>query len=265
MPKVSIIMGVYNCAKTLRASIDSILAQTFTDWEFVICDDGSEDNTFAILQEYKECYPEKFLILKNEKNRGLTKTLNICIDHSSVSADYIARMDGDDISLPKRLEKQIAFLNEHEEIAFLGCNVNLFDENGRWGKRTLPERPNRKDFLWTSPFVHPTVLMRKQAIDIVNGYRDCPQTNRCEDYDLWMRMYAVGLIGYNLQEELFDYFEGRDSYRKRKYRYRFNEANTRFYGYKRLGLLPQGIFHVVKPLLIGLIPATMMMAIRKSR
>ncbi len=264
MPKVSIIMGVYNCAKTLRASIDSILAQTFTDWEFIICDDGSKDETFVILQEYGERYPEKFVILKNEKNCGLTKTLNICIAHCSPQVTYIARMDGDDISLPKRLEKQITFLDKHKEIAFLGCNVNLFDENGRWGKRKLPERPNRKDFLWTSPFVHPTVIIRKQAISVVDGYHDCPQTNRCEDYDLWMRLYSIGLIGYNLQEELFDYFEGRASYGKRKYRYRFNEAKVRFHGYKTLGLLPQGFFYAIKPLLVGLIPAKVMIAIRKS-
>ena len=94
-PLVSIIMGVYNAEKTMQDSIDSILQQTYTKWEFIICDDGSTDNTYSELQKKYEG-DDRFVIIKNEENSGLPFTLNHCIKHCS--GDYIARMDADDIS-----------------------------------------------------------------------------------------------------------------------------------------------------------------------
>ena len=110
---ISIIMGIYNCAETLSDAIDSIIAQTYDNWELIMCDDGSTDNTYNIAQEYKERYPDKIVLLKNEKNMGLNYTLNKCLEVAS--GEYIARMDGDDISLPTRFEKEIGFLNEHSD------------------------------------------------------------------------------------------------------------------------------------------------------
>ena len=111
MPKVSIIMGIFNCAETLPEAIDSVLAQTFSDWQLILCDDGSKDNTYGIAKEYQGRFPEKILLLQNERNMGLNHTLNRCLQ--VVSGEYVARMDGDDISLPTRLEKEAAFLDAH--------------------------------------------------------------------------------------------------------------------------------------------------------
>lgn len=261
MPKVSIIMGVYNCAKTLRASIDSILAQTFTDWEFIICDDGSKDETFVILQEYGERYPEKFVILKNEKNCGLATSLNKCFQKSV--GKYIARMDGDDISLAERIEIQIKFLEEHLEYDLVSCSFYVFDDSEVWGIRKLKEKPEKEDFLWTSPFCHACVVYRAGSLKSVGAYRCEKETLRCEDYDLFMRMYATGMKGYNIQKPLYKVYEGREAYARRKYRYRWDEAKVRFKGFKILNLLPDGIPYIIKPLVVGLIPWKIIEMVKK--
>ncbi len=108
--EVSIIMGVYNCEKYLRESIDSILNQTFKDWELIICDDGSSDKTYYIVQEYQSKYPERIKVIQNKKNLGLNETLNRCL--KLAKGKYIARQDGDDISFKNRLEEEYNFLEK---------------------------------------------------------------------------------------------------------------------------------------------------------
>lgn len=254
MNRVSVIMGAYNVEKTLRASIDSILNQTYNDWVFIICDDGSSDRTYEILLDYKKKYPDKFIILKNKRNRGLTYTLNHCLRY--VRTEYVARMDADDISLPNRLFKQVLFLDNNSKYGLVGCATERFDENGVWKKCKTIKKPKPQTFYHSSGFVHPTILMRKSVLDLVNGYREAWFTNRCEDYDLWMRMYAKGIRGYNLSEILFQYYEGKDSFPKRKYKYRIGEAVMRAKGYAMLHLYPKGLIYVFKPLIIGLLPSS---------
>ena len=252
MANVSIIMGAYNVDKTLRRAVDSILSQTYTDWDFVICDDGSSDKTMQLLDCYKAEYPEKFIIIQNDVNRGLTYTLNHCLKYAK--GKYIARMDADDISLPERLGKEVEFLDVHPEIAFVGCSIERFDENGVWKESVADGLRGKEAFYKSSGFVHPTIMIKREALEAVSGYREAWYTNRCEDYDLWMRLYANGFTGYNLPIILFQYYEGKDSFPKRKYKYRIGEAVMRFKGYKELGLLPKGIIYALKPLVAGLIP-----------
>ena len=114
---ISIIMGIYNCAETLPEAVESIICQTYENWELIMCDDGSTDGTYKIASEYKEKYPDKIFVLKNEENMGLNYTLNRCLE--SAKGEYIARMDGADISLPERLEKELVFLNAHPEYAIV--------------------------------------------------------------------------------------------------------------------------------------------------
>ena len=96
-PVISVIMGIYNCGDTLSEAIECIVHQTFSDWELIMCDDGSNDDTYEIAISYKEKYPEKIIVLQNEKNRGLNYTLNKCLKQAR--GKYIARMDADDISV----------------------------------------------------------------------------------------------------------------------------------------------------------------------
>ena len=261
MPKVSVIMGVYNNRDTVGESIGSILAQTFSDWEFVICDDGSRDGTWEQLETFRRQYPQRFRLLRNRENRGLARCLNRCLFSST--GRYIARMDGDDRSHPRRLEKQVDFLDSHPHIDFVSCNYTLFDSTGVWGERKLKENPEKQDFFPTSPFCHAATLFRRSSLERVGGYRDTQDTLRCEDYDLFMRMYAAGQRGWNLQEPLYQVYEGKEAYARKKYRYRLTEARVRRQGFEGLGLLPKGWPYVIKPLLVGLLPPGAVRRIRK--
>ena len=117
-PKISILMGIYNCAPTLPEAIDSILAQTCTDWELILCDDGSKDDTYAVAERYRQQYPDKIKLLKNPQNLGLNMTLNNCL--AVAEGTYIARMDGDDFSVSDRFQKELDFLESHPEYAEIG-------------------------------------------------------------------------------------------------------------------------------------------------
>lgn len=253
MAEISVIMGIHNSSdKTiLKQAIDSILNQTFTDFEFIICDDGSTDDTFDFLYEYQG-KDKRIVLIKNDKNLGLAAALNHCLQYAK--GKYIARMDADDISENFRLKKQYFFLEKHPEYGFVGACVKLIDSNGVWGERCLKEFPQENDFLFRQPFVHPSILMRKSSYFAVNGYRDIKKTLRTEDYDLFMRLYAMNIKGYNLQEFLLYYREDKVAYKKRKYKYRINEMRVRYEGFKKLNLLPKGYIYIIKPLIVGFIP-----------
>lgn len=178
---------------------------------------------------------------------------------------YIAVMDADDSCGPKRLEKQAAFLEKHKEYAFVGCNVWMADGRGIWGRRVLEETPEKESFLSTLPFVHPSIMLRREAVLESGGYAEEAWARRAEDYDLLMRMYARGYRGYNLQETLYCYREDRDSYKKRKYRCRFDECRVRYAGFYRMGILRGHLRYVARPLIAGLIPACMMRKIKERR
>ena len=266
-PLLSVIIGAYNCANTLPVSLDSIIEQTFTDFVCYICDDGSTDNTADIIKMYTK-RDSRIVFLQNEKNSGLSYTLNKMI--RLCKTPFIARMDGDDISEPNRFEKQIDFLLKNEDIALCGCSVQYFDDNGIWGKHIYPEWPERNNFLLLSPFVHPSIVFRTSSLLLMQErqtgtiYSENKKIGRSEDYDLFMRMYASGLKGYNFQEPLLRYREDRNAHTKRKFKYTFAEARVRFNGFKHLKLFPKGFIYVIKPILIGLIPAKIWFSLRKG-
>ena len=265
MPTVSIIMGVYNCKdyNMLRKSVESILQQTYKDYEFIICNDGSTDDTLEQLDEIARL-DSRIKIISYEKNCGLSHALNECLAVSQ--GKYIARQDDDDISKPERLEKQVRFLEENPEYAIVGTCAEVYDDNGVWGEYTVPEKPQKDDFLWNNPFMHPTIMVRKTAYDAVNGYRIAHETRRCEDYDLFMRMYTIGQCGYNIQEKLYSYRIINDPEKKyRPMEYRVDEAVVRLKGYKSMGILLRGFPYILKPILIGLIPQKLLYKIKKGR
>lgn len=264
MPKLSVLMGIYNEKRKeqVELAISSILNQSYRDFEFIICDDGSTKEIFLWLQEYCKT-DERIRLIRNEKNAGLAVALNRCL--TEAKGEYIARMDADDISLPDRFEKQIDFLEKHPQYAMVGCAVSLIDEEGSWGERIPAEKPQKTDFLWTSPFVHPSIMMRKSVLQHLNGYSTEAYAERTEDYDLFMRLYAAGQVGYNLQEKLFLYREDRNAFTKRKYRYRINEAKVRYIGFGQLGIRKGNLKYIVKPLVIGLVPGVVMQKLRRRQ
>lgn len=264
MPRVSVIMGIYNSnnEEMVKSAIDSILNQTFKDFEFIICDDGSTDGTYELVKRLTK-HDDRVILIQNEKNSGLAYSLNHCL--SIAKGEYIARMDADDISLPERLEEEVAFLDNNKEFAIVGCNVKFFNSNGIWGKRCLPEFPEKASFLFTSPFVHPSILIRAEVMTVLCGYRVEKETLRAEDYDLFMRMYSKGYKGYNLQAELYCFREDENAYKRRAYKYRLDEAKVRYKGFKSLGLMPRAIPYVIKPLIVGLLPQKFLSVLRNKK
>ncbi len=256
MATVSIIMGIYNCAPTLRESIESVMKQTFFDWEFVICDDGSSDESVNIVREYVEKYPEKFVLLKNEHNLGLNATLNKCL--KKATGKYIARQDGDDISVENRLEKEVKFLDEHPEYALVSSSMSFFDETGVWGEWKNPVKPEKRDFFRQSPcFCHAPCMIRREAFIAVKGYTVRNRYLRCEDVNLWYKLYAHGYKGYNIQEPLYLMRDDKNAYKRRTIKNRLNVVLTEWDGMRSLNCSLLDYHFFVKKALRNLILAFM--------
>lgn len=262
-PLVSIIMGVYNCEQTLSEAIESIITQSYTNWEFIICDDGSNDYSYEIAVSYKQRYPEKFLVLKNEKNMGLNYTLNHCLSYTK--GEYIARMDGDDLSLPSRFFKQVEFLKQNKDVSFVSSTMIFFDEKGDWGCSKLCEQPTKRDFLYGSPFSHAPCMLRKKAYVQVDGYTVDKKLLRVEDYHLWIKLYEIGLKGYNFQEPLYKMFDGRDAYARRTFRNRVNEFHVKIIATRKLQLGLIGYIYALRPLVVGLLPSKLYDYLHKKK
>lgn len=253
--KVSVIMSIYNIGDMdiLKAAVNSILNQSFTNLEILICDDASTDDTYDTAKEMS-FHDSRIVLLQNSVNIKAGCSRNRCIEIAH--GDYIAIMDGDDISHPDRIAKQVEYLDSHPDIDFVGTRARYFEHNPRDcdGGYWFCSKPKKKDFLYTLPFLHPTLMFRREALEKVGGYSPRKLVTRCEDYDMLLRMYAAGLKGENIDEVLYYYRQNRVSYGKRKYRYRFNEAAVKWRGFYRCGLFPIGIAFAIKPLIVGLIP-----------
>ena len=250
---VSVIMGVYNSNPIfLRQSVQSILNQTYKNFELIICNDGSDDDTQHALELLADT-DSRIRILTNSQNFGLAYTLNHCIQETQ--GEYIARMDDDDVSLPNRLEEQVGFLEDNPQIMFVGSNIAYIDDNGNVrGKREMPSYPQKKDFLMNSPYVHPSVMFRKEIFMMGNYYSNKKIFTRVEDYEFWMRCHYQGIYGANLQKVLLYYREDTSGLKKRLFKYRLHEMMARFCGFYELGILSSGFFYIWKPLLVAIIP-----------
>ena len=254
MVTISVIMGIYNCASTLHEAINSILNQTFADWELIMCDDGSQDDTYNVALEYKKNYPEKIIVLRNEKNLGLNATLNRCL--KAAKGKYIARMDGDDICAAERFDEEIAVLENEPDISIVSTDMAYFDETGVWGRICHPTYPKKEDFLHGTPFCHAPCLVRREAYEVVNGYTENQKLLRVEDYHLWVKMYKAGYKGKNIGKILYHMRDDRDAYSRRKFQYRLNEAYVRYLAIKELKLPIWGYVFAMRPILIGMLPKT---------
>ncbi len=250
--RISVIMGIYNCASTLSEALDSLLSQTFKDFKIILCDDGSTDNTYNIAKKYTNTY-SNIILLKNDINQGLNYTLNKCL--KLADTEYIARMDGDDISLPERFQKEIDFLDNNPEYAIVSCPMIYFNNIGDFkiGKNNIPY-PQPKDFIHGTPFCHAPCMVRNQAYTAVNGYSVKKRLLRVEDYHLWFKMYAKGYKGHNLDEPLYKMRDDINAYKRRTFSNRLNEVYVKHIGYKMLGLPFYYQIFALRPLIIGLLP-----------
>lgn len=201
-PQVSIIMPVFNAEPYLAQAMVSILNQTMTDFELIIVNDCSTDNSLRIIQSFAD---PRITIHTNERNMGIVVSLNRAYAHCQ--APFIARMDADDISLPDRLQTQVEWMHAHPETIVLGTTFFRIDQGGV-AQEVVPvmleDTDIRRELIFKSPFAHGSVMIRKSALDRMNVgsniYRE--EFRYVEDYDLWVRLAPLGSF-HNLPGALF--------------------------------------------------------------
>ena len=239
-PLISVVMPVYNARQYLAEAMDSILAQTFPDFEFVCVDDGSTDDSLAILNDYAK--RDSRVKVVSRPNTGVWKALNDGIAASR--GTLIARMDADDVSLPERFAKQVAFLNEHPEVVAVGSPVLVIDADGA-PLREMPDPPR-----WTHEdidtahltgggqvFFHPALIFRREALEQAGLYRKWPAA---QDLDLFLRLAEIGKLA-NVREVLLKYRQhmGSVGHAKMAKQYEACREIVR-QAYERRGLTPSG-------------------------
>lgn len=198
-PAVSILMPVYKTAPYLREAMDSILSQTFTDFELIILNDCSPDNADEILDTYTD---SRIVRYKGEKNVGLSNILNVGI--GMARGEYIARMDSDDLSTPDRLQIQLDYLEAHPEIDLVSAGMQLFGAKDEvWIREQNPEKV-KIEALFHSPILHASSMWRRMRFE-ENGLRFRQEMVPSEDYDLWTRAMVKGLKLVNLRQVLYKY------------------------------------------------------------
>lgn len=199
IPNITVLMPVYNAEEYLQEAIDSILRQTFTDYEFIIIDDGSTDNSLEIIKKYSD---SRIRLVQNLKNLGLPTTLNIGMDLAR--GKYIARMDNDDISHPLRFEKQVAFMDDNPHISICGTWMETIgNKKGKIIETPENNEEIKRSLLLDSSISHPTVFLRMSEFNRCNLRYD-PDYKDCEDIELWIRALKY-LYASSLQQVLYYY------------------------------------------------------------
>lgn len=249
--RVSVLIGIYNCASTLQEALDSLYSQTFQDFEIILCDDGSKDNTYEVALKNQRKH-DNIVLLKNEKNLGLNATLNKCL--SEAKGEYLARMDGDDISSPTRFEKQVKFLDSHSEYAVVSTPMIHFDENGEFRRGKGRGIIKAHDFINGSPICHAPSMIRTKVMKAVGGYSVDEKLLRVEDYHLWFKMFAAGHKLFMMDECLYLMRDDQSAYHRRTFKARLNEAYVKSLGFRMIGLPIYYQIYALRPILIALLP-----------
>ena len=256
-PLISVIMGVYNSQETLVESVTSILNQSYPNFEFLICDDSSTDDSLKLLSDFGD---KRIKIIKNETNRGLAYSLNKCLSVSK--GEYVARMDADDLAYPDRFEKQLSFLEAHRDIDAVGSSVSIWNGKSIVGIRNYPELPTAKHLIKSNPFAHPTMMLRKTVYEILGGYKVDASTKRAEDLDLWFRFFKRGFTGYNIQSPLLRYTEKEIDFKKRTISAAIGIAKVYQNGYRMLGFPKAYDIYATKPIISAITPTFLKLYLR---
>lgn len=250
-PLISVIMGIYNCADTLEEAINCIINQTYTNWELIMCDDCSNDDTYKVAQKIAS-KDTRIKVLKNEKNLTLAPTLNKCLE--VVNGKYVARMDGDDVCDLSRFEKEIKFLENNLNYDLVSCQMNLYDENGIYKVIKHKPEPTMEDLIIKSQFCHAGCMIRTNTIKGLGGYSITNDCKRIEDYDLWVRLYLSGKKGYNIDEPLYSMRDDRNAKKRRNIKNRINESKLKYRIYKNSKISFKYSFHILIPILKYMMP-----------
>lgn len=261
-PRISVIMGLYNCETTLIEALESLLNQTFQDFKVIMCDDGSIDNTYKVALSYVKNYPDKFILIKNEKNIKLAATLNHCLEY--VDTEYVARMDADDVCDPKRFEIQIKFLDDHPEFSHVSSSMYLFDESGIYGQtKCLALIPDKNQFKNSVPYCHAPTMFRKSTLEKVGLYTAHKRVERIEDYYLWYKIHKTGMKGYNLPQPLYSMRNDSNAFKRRKFKDRIRFIPVKIEILRGLNI-KFAYYYAFRDALKGLIPGFIVRQLKKK-
>lgn len=189
-PKISVLTSCYNATRYIREAIESILSQTYGNFEFILIDDGSTDETLSIIKAYAQL--DNRIVVLEKKNTGISDSLNIGLNIAN--GEWIARLDADDIAFPDRLEKQLNYVEINKDVVLLGTGCITIDENGKEIRKYVYPKKHRSIMAWMeafkSPFPHSSAFFNKEIVQELGGYNNT--LNGAEDIDLWLR---IGLSG----------------------------------------------------------------------
>ena len=237
-PLVSVIIPCYNAEPYIDLCLDSLVNQTYHNIEIIICDDASKDNSYQKLLEWSK-KDKRICVLKNQTNSFAAATRNKCIEASH--GDFIMLQDVDDVSAVNRVEVLLKEFEKHPQMAIISSAVKCFDskpENFTFVLVHKPEFPTKWSMVRRMALSHPASMIRREAITAVGGYRVAKETRRCQDYDMYMRIYAKGYRGMNLNYALYYYRCDEANYKRRTFKARVGEYRIRLRGYKEMGVMP---------------------------
>ena len=256
-PKISVIMSEYNTPPDyLRASIKSILSQTFKDIEIIIVDDCGKNDLDSITEEYKD---KRIRVIKNNKNIGLVESLNKAIAVSK--ADILARLDTDDIADENRLEEQYNFMINHEEYSVVGTLANEFSKNSTTGVLGKPGEKTAKSLAYGDSIIHPSVMMRKKDIQSVGGYKNY---KRAEDLSLWFELVMKGFRLFVIDRVLLNYRVNEEDYSKRKFKTRGGEIKARLHYYHLTKAPVLAYLVIIKSIVSSILPTRIVAFFRRK-
>lgn len=263
--RLTVIMSTYNDEKYLNDCLESLANQTYPDFVVKLADDGSKDRTLEILESWSKRDPRFQIAIRHKTNKGLTATLNELL--RCADTEYVARMDADDIAMPDRFARQVAYLNRHREVSVVGSWAVDIDEQGRDGAmRRVPETHESivKMMLKANPLIHPSVMFRKEDILRVGGYNE--RYRVVQDYALWFQCVKAGLRLGNIPEPLIRYRVNAGHAAKRGLKYRKVDAAVRWNGARAVG---HGVLTAAAaatiPIVIGIIPGRVKLWAMKHR
>ena len=260
--RISVIMGIYNCAPTLAEALDSLIAQTYQNFKVIMCDDGSKDSTVDVAQSYVERYPQKFILIRNERNMKLAASLNNCLQYADT--EYVARMDGDDTCAPERFEILINFLDSHPEYSHVSTSMKLFDEDGFYGQtKPMPEIPDKSQFKTGTPYCHAPTMFRRSTLSAVGNYTAEARVERIEDYYLWYKIHKAGFQGYNMPQPLYFMRNDKNAFARRRIKDRLKVFFIKKEVCKGLGI-KGGFFYAVMDVAKGFVPMAFVHKLKKS-
>jgi glycosyltransferase involved in cell wall biosynthesis len=220
-PNVSVLMSNYNNIDYIAEAVESILNQTYSNFEFIIYDDCSSDGSREYLREISE-KDERIVLIENNDNKGLGH--NLAQGVNKANGNWILRMDADDISVPNRIERLFAFLDKHPELDVLGSYASDIDEEGNFLRKRKVPLTNEKirELVWTCPFIHPSVIFRKSSILKIGSYN--PKIRKRQDYDLWFRCVKGGLNLANIPEPLLLYRHTHETFKRNNFKVGWEQA-----------------------------------------